>query len=157
MGETMTRIPKGVFKKASHNLNARAAQNYSVVEDLAQTPCTMFVLEVLHSFPLQRKALLSTLGLVETCNSRAIVLDPTNLKPRLPYHVFFQIVVAHTMKYFPPNIFHTMVVEGTSPCVMSLACWKAIGQPVLSLSPTFLTTFNGHSFGPHGIIPSFLV
>jgi hypothetical protein len=25
VGETMTRIPKGVFKKASHNPNARAA------------------------------------------------------------------------------------------------------------------------------------
>jgi hypothetical protein len=33
--ESMTRIPKGAFKKASHNTNARAAQNYSVVEDLA--------------------------------------------------------------------------------------------------------------------------
>jgi hypothetical protein len=47
MGETMTNIPKGAFKKASHNPNMRAAQNYSVVEDLAQTPCTMFALEVL--------------------------------------------------------------------------------------------------------------
>jgi hypothetical protein len=35
LGETMTRIPKGTFKKASHNPNARATQNYSVVEDLS--------------------------------------------------------------------------------------------------------------------------
>jgi hypothetical protein len=34
MGETMTHIPKGAFKKDSHNSNARAAQNYFVVEDL---------------------------------------------------------------------------------------------------------------------------
>jgi hypothetical protein len=47
MGETMTHIPKGVFKKDSHNPNARAAQNYYVVEDLAQTPCAMSSLEVL--------------------------------------------------------------------------------------------------------------
>jgi hypothetical protein len=52
MGETMTRIPKGVFKKASHNPNARATQNYSVVEDFSQTPCAMFALEVLQSFPV---------------------------------------------------------------------------------------------------------
>jgi hypothetical protein len=39
--------------------------------------------------------------------------------------------------------------------MMSLACWKAIGQPLLSLSPTLLTAFNGHSLRPHGIIPSF--
>jgi hypothetical protein len=47
LGETMTRIPKGAFKKASHNPNARANQNYSVVEDLSQTPCAMSTLEVL--------------------------------------------------------------------------------------------------------------
>jgi hypothetical protein len=52
MGETMTHTPKGAFKKSSHNPNARAAQNYSVVEDLSQTPYTMFTLEVLQSFPL---------------------------------------------------------------------------------------------------------
>jgi hypothetical protein len=41
LGETMTRIPKGTFKKSSHNPNARAAQNYSLVEDLSQTPCVV--------------------------------------------------------------------------------------------------------------------
>ena len=50
-GETMTHIPKGVFKKASYNPNTRASQNYSVVEDLAQTACVMSDLEVLQSFP----------------------------------------------------------------------------------------------------------
>jgi hypothetical protein len=51
LGETMTLIPKGAFKKASHNPNARAAQNYSMVEDLSQTPCAMSALEVLQSCP----------------------------------------------------------------------------------------------------------
>jgi hypothetical protein len=50
-----------------------------------------------------------------------------------------------------------VVDEGASTCVMSLACWKAIGQPVLSLFPTLLTSFDGHSFKPHGIIHSFVV
>jgi hypothetical protein len=49
LGETMTCIPKGAFKKASHNPNVRATQNYSVVEDLSQTPCVMSSLEVLQS------------------------------------------------------------------------------------------------------------
>jgi hypothetical protein len=40
-------------------------------------------------------------------------------------------------------------------CVMSLACWKAIGQPIQSPSPTLLMYFDGRSFRPHGIIPSF--
>jgi hypothetical protein len=122
LGETMTRIPKGAFRKASHNPNARAAQNYSVVEDLSQTPCAMSALEVLQSCPTQRKALLTTLGSTETSNPGTIMLDTTDLKPHLPYHVVFQIVVAHPTKNFTWNIFRTVVNEGASTCVMSLAC-----------------------------------
>jgi hypothetical protein len=157
LGETMTRIPKGAFKRASHNPTARATQNYSVVKDLSQTPCAMSSLEVLQSCPAQRKALLTGLGSTETCNPGTIMLDTTDLKPRLPYHVAFQIVVAHPTKTFTRNIFRTVVDEGASTCVMSLACWKAIGQPELSPSPTLLTAFDGRSFRPHGIIPSFPV
>jgi hypothetical protein len=157
LGETMTRIPKGAFKRASHNPNARAAQNYSVVEDLSQTPCAMSSLEVLQSCPAQRKALLTALGSTETCNPGTIMLDTNDLKPRLPYHVAFQIVVAHPTKTFTRNIFRTVVDEGASTCVISLAYWKAIGQPELSPSPTLLTAFDGRSFRPHGIIPSFPV
>ena len=40
---------------------------------------------------------------------------------------------------------------------MSLACWKAIGQPAFSSSLNLLTAFDGRSFQPHGIIPSFPV
>ena len=40
-------IPKGVLKCSRHNPNARAAQNHSIVEDLGQTPCAMFALEVI--------------------------------------------------------------------------------------------------------------
>jgi hypothetical protein len=83
------------------------------------------------------------------------MLDTTNLKPRLPYHVAFQIVVAHPMKIFTRNIFRTVVDEGASTCVMSLACCKAIGQPIFSPSPTLLTAFDGRSFRPHGIVPCF--
>jgi hypothetical protein len=99
--------------------------------------------------------LLTALGSTETCNPGTIMLDTTDLKPRLPYHVAFQIVVAHTTKTFTRNIFCTVVNEGASTFVMSLACWKAIGKPVLSSSPTLLTAFDSRSFRPHGIIPSF--
>jgi len=153
----MTRIPKGAFKKASHNPNTRATHNYSVVEVLSQTPCAMFALEVLQSCPSQRKPLLTALGSIETCNLGTIMLDTTDLKPHLPYHVVFQIVVDHPTKTFTCNIFRMVVDEGASTCVMSLACWKAIGQPALSPSPTLLTAFDGHSFRPHGIVPSFPV
>ena len=50
--EATPRIPKGVLKHSGHNPNARATQNYSVVEDLGHTPCEMSALEVLQSCPL---------------------------------------------------------------------------------------------------------
>jgi hypothetical protein len=56
------RILKVVFKHSTHNPDAKATQNYSIVEDLGQTPCTMSSLEVLQTCPSQRNALLSTLG-----------------------------------------------------------------------------------------------
>jgi hypothetical protein len=151
----MTCIPKGVFKKDSHKPNARAAHNYSMVEDLSQTPGAISALEVLQSYPSQRKDLLVSLGYTENCNMGTIMLDMNDLKPCLPYHVAFKIVVAYTTKTFTWNIFCMMVDEGASTCVMYLACWKAIGQHVLSPSPTLFTAFNGHSFLPHGTIPSF--
>jgi hypothetical protein len=155
MVDPMPHIPKGVLKWTSHNLNARVAQNYSIVEYLAQTPCAMSALEVLQSFPSQRNALLSALGASESSNSLSIMFDTSNVKPHLPYHVAFQIVVVYTMKSCSKNIFRTVVDEGASTCVMSLSCWRAIGSPELAPSPTFLMTFDGHSFRPHGIIPSF--
>jgi hypothetical protein len=157
MGEIMTCISKCVFKKCSHNLNTRAAQNYFVVENLAQATCAMFALEVLQIFPSQRKDLLSSMGSSETCNTGVIILDLTDLEPFLPYHIAFQIVVAYTTKSFTQNIFYTVVDEGASTFMMSLVCWKVVGQPILYPSPTFLTAFDGRSFKPHGIIPSFPV
>jgi hypothetical protein len=50
-----------------------------------------------------------------------------------------------------------VVDEGASTCIISLACWKAIGQPALSPSPTLLTVFDSLSFRPHGIVHSFPV
>lgn len=145
----MTRIPKGEFKKSSHNPNARVAHNYSTVEDFSQTPCVMFALEVLQSYPSQRKALLAALGSTETYNLGIIMLDMTDLKPLLPYHVVFP------QNIFLIKIFSTVVDECALTCVMSLACWKAIGQPFFSPSPTVFIDFDGCSFRPHGTIHSF--
>ena len=44
---------KGVLRKSSYNPNARAAHHYKIVEDLAQAPSAMSVLEVLQSCPSQ--------------------------------------------------------------------------------------------------------
>jgi hypothetical protein len=49
--EPLPRIPKGVLKCSTHNPIARFAQNYSIVENLVQTPCAMSALEVLQTCP----------------------------------------------------------------------------------------------------------
>jgi hypothetical protein len=79
-------IPKGVIKCSTHNPNARAAQNYSIVEDLGQTPYAMSSLEALQMCS-QRNALLSMLGSLEPNGSKFIKFDVTDVKPRFPYHV----------------------------------------------------------------------
>jgi hypothetical protein len=99
--------------------------------------------------------LFSALGVTETTNSGLIFFYPTDYKPRLAHHVAFQIVVVYAMKSLTWNIFCMVVDEGGSSCMMSLACWKAIGQSELSMSPTFLTAFDDRYFRPRGIIPSF--
>jgi hypothetical protein len=71
-----------------------------MVEDLSQTPCAIFSLEVLQSCPSQRNSLLTALGSTETYNPGTIMLDTTDLKPHLPYHVAFQIVMAYPTKTF---------------------------------------------------------
>ena len=48
-----------------------------------------------------------------------------------------------------------MINEGAPTCVMLISCWKVLGSPELVPSNTLLTTFDGRSFYPHGILPSF--
>jgi hypothetical protein len=144
---------KGLLKHSTHNPNARAAQNYSIVEDMGKTPCAMSTLEVLQMCPSQRNALLSALGALELSVSKLIQFNVTDVNPFLPYHVAFQI----HMDYSKYTIKHVVVDEGIITCVMSLVFWKALGSSTLSKSSNMLTSFDGHSFFPHGILPSFLV
>ena len=82
----MPKILKGIFKKEFHNPNSRATSNYSVVEDLAQTPCVMSMLEVLQSCPAQRDALLTSLGSMDS-SSLMEKFNLSDVKMHLPYHV----------------------------------------------------------------------
>ena len=98
----MPNIPKGVFKETLHNPNARAASNYSIVEDLAQTPCAMSDLEVLQSCPTQRDALLVALGSMDSSSLMA-KFHLSGVKIILPYHVALSIDVIHGGKNFSCN------------------------------------------------------
>ena len=133
-----------------HNPNARATQNYNIVEDLAQAPCAMSVLEVLQSCPTQQSTLLSVLGVQDLSNSNTISFS-TQGKPRLPPYVPIHIHVA----YKGINIRRMVVDEGASTCVMSLSCWKGLGSLEIVPSQSMLKTFDGHVFKPHDIVPAF--
>jgi hypothetical protein len=76
--EPLPCIMKGVLKCSSHNPNAKAARNYSIVEYSGQTPCVMSYLEVLQMCPSQRNTFLSTLGALDSCGSKVIKFDFTS-------------------------------------------------------------------------------
>ena len=61
----------------AHNTTARAALDYSIVDNLTQYPTTMSTLEVLKTCPSQCKEFLSALSAVDPSNSRLII----NLQP----------------------------------------------------------------------------
>lgn len=149
--KSIPQISKGSAKHSTINPNARVAQNYLIVEYLAQIPCAMSVLEVLQSCLAQRSDLLSTISAVDPKNSLALTFDTLNVKKRLPHHMAFQI----KSTYRKTNIIRIVIDEGASTCVMYMSCWKAIGSPSTVPSPTLFTTFDGHSHRPHGIIPTF--
>jgi hypothetical protein len=86
-------IPRIPLRWNVYNPQARAAHNYSLVDDLAQSPATMSVLEVLQTCPTQRKSLLSTLGAVDPSDTRLITFDLDSCEPHLPALVAIQIPV----------------------------------------------------------------
>jgi hypothetical protein len=121
------------------NPHARVAQNYNIVEDLAQVPSTMSSLEVLQSCPAQRRALLKAIGGIDPTDTNLIVFDLEDHIPRLPPQLAFQIQVVVSDK----NICRTVIDEGASTCVMYFTCWKAIGSPPLTESQNTFKAFNG--------------
>jgi hypothetical protein len=106
-----------MVRKSAFNPHARAAQNYSIVEDLAQAPSAMSALEVLQSCPTQRKALLKSIGGIDPMDTNLIIFDLEDHIPRLPPQLAFQIQVVVSDK----NICRTVIDEGASMCVMSIA------------------------------------
>ena len=137
--EVAPHIPKGAPKRSGQNNNARAAQNYFVVEDLGQNPCAMSTLEVLQTCPPQRRALLSALGVDDDKSSSIIKFETMGIQPHLPYYMSLLIHV----ECLNMTVKHIVVDEGTATSVISLSCWKGLGSPRLSQSATMLRDFDG--------------
>jgi hypothetical protein len=72
--------PKSTIRKSTFNPNSRAAQNYNIVEDLAQAPCAMSALEVLQHFPSQRRTLLAAIRAIDPESSNNITFNLDNFK-----------------------------------------------------------------------------
>jgi hypothetical protein len=143
--DTILCPPKRTIHKSTFNPSSCAAQNYNMVEDLAQAPCVMYALEVLQHCPSQRRRLLATLDLE---SSNQIMFNLDNYVSQLSHQLAFQVhVVVHNQQ-----IHRTILDEGASTCVMSLACWKGLKSPSLKKSPTMLRTFDGQGFHPHGLL-----
>jgi hypothetical protein len=143
--------PKGVVRKSAFNPHARAAQNYSIVEDLAQAPFVMSALEVLQSCPTQWKALLKAIGGIDPKDTNLIIFDLEDHIPRLPPQLVFQIQVVVEKK----NICRTVIDEGASTCIMFVSLvGKPLVSPPLTESHNTLKAFNGSIFKPYGVLPS---
>jgi hypothetical protein len=109
----------------------------------------MSALEVLQSFPTQRKVLLKDIGGIDPMDTNLIIFYLEDHISRLPLQLAFQIQVVVSNK----NIYRTVIDESASTCVMSISYWKAIDSPLIE-SHNMLKTFNGSGFKPYGVLPS---
>jgi hypothetical protein len=131
--------PKSTTRKATFNPSSRVAQNYNIVEDLAQALCAMSMLEVLHYCPSQCRMLLAALGVVDPDSSNDIMFNLDNYTSRISHQLSFQVdVVVHNQQ-----IHQTILDEGDSTCFMSLARWKGLKSPALNKFPMMLHAFDG--------------
>jgi hypothetical protein len=140
--EPLPRIPKGVLKRSAHNPNARACPKLFDCRRSGSNPLCDVGFGGAPDVSFIEECLVIYLGSLDPCGSKVIKFDVTDVKPRFPYHMAFQIHVEYT-KY---TIKHTVIDEGVATCVMSLTCWKSIGSLTLSQSMTMLTAFDGRSF-----------
>ena len=94
-----------------------------------------------------------SIGAFKKSSTGLITFDTETHKTRLPFHVAFEIKVSSK----GTNIHRTFIDEGASTCVMYLSSWKALKCPEVVPSSQLLKAFDGHTFKPHGIIPTFPV
>ena len=94
--------------------------------------------------------MLSSIGGIDPADSSLITFDLENFVPRIPHQLALIIQVGINGN----NIHQAIVDEGASTCIMSSACWKAIGFPALNQSPKSLEDFDGREYRPVGVLAS---
>ena len=151
--EQMIKSPKGVGYKSTFNPREKIAQNYNIIEDLAQSPSAMSTLEVPQNYLSQEQALLSAIGEIDPMDSNLVAFDHKGYDPQLPAQLAFLIQV----KALNKTVHRTIIDEGASTCIMSMSCWKNLGSPTLSRSSTTLKAFDGRTYTPYGILSNLKV
>jgi hypothetical protein len=132
-------IPRIPLHRNVHNPQARAAQNYILVDDLVQSPAAMSVLKVLQTCPTQWKSLLFALGAVDPADTRLITFDLDSSEPRLPATVAIQVPV----KIRNITVHWCIIDEGASTCIMSKTVWQKLGSLELTPSAITLRAYDG--------------
>ena len=140
--ELTIKPPKGVVHKSTFNPRALATQNYNRVEDLAQSPYAMSMLEVLQNCPSQKQALLSAIGGIDPTDSNLVVFNHASYMPQLPVQLAFLIQVNALNKL----VHRTIINEGASTFIMSMNRQKTLGTSPLSRSPTMLKSFDSRTY-----------
>jgi hypothetical protein len=95
--------------------------------------------------------MLSAIGAMDPEESNLIMFNLDYFKERLPHHLALQIQTLVSGK----NIHRIILDDGASTCVMSFPCWRALGSPKLTSSPTTLKSFDGRGFQPHRTLAIF--
>ena len=83
--DSILRPPKSTIWKSTLNPSSQAAQNYNIVEDLAQAPCAMSALEVLQHCPNQRRTLLAAIGAFDLESSNNLMFNLDDHQPQLSH------------------------------------------------------------------------
>jgi hypothetical protein len=78
MFDSILHPPKRTIHKATFNPSSCVAQNYNIVEYLAQAPCVMSTLEFLQHCPSQHRMLLDAIGTVDPESSNHIMFNLDN-------------------------------------------------------------------------------
>jgi hypothetical protein len=108
----------------------------------------MLTLEVQQNYPNQCNTLLSAIGSIDVETSNVIMFSLDHFKMGLSHQLTFQIFSISYGKV----IHRTILNEGSSTCIMSLACWKDVGSPSLNQLPNTLKAFDGHDFKLYGLL-----
>jgi len=106
-----------------YNPHARETHRYNLIDDLAQSPTSMSIMEVLQTCPSQQKELLSQLGATDPTKNHLITFDLDREDPGIPSLVTFQI----PFKIWNIMIHPCIIDEGASTCIMSKSVWKKLG------------------------------